>query len=61
VLATVVEVVVALVLVETAFVLVEVAFVLVAALVLVESVVPPPLPPQTYGVGPGITYVVKVW
>jgi hypothetical protein len=49
-----------LVLVEAALVLVEAALVLVASVVGVE-VVAPWLAPQTKGVGPGISYVVKVW
>jgi hypothetical protein len=56
-----VELVDTLVLVEVALVLVEAALLLVeAALVLVASVVPPWLAPQTKGVGPGISYVVRV-
>ena len=51
--------VVDVVLVDT-LVLVEAALVLVASVVGVEAVAPW-LAPQTKGVGPGISYVVKVW
>jgi hypothetical protein len=54
-----VELVDTLVLVEAALVLLEVALVLVASVVGFE-VVAPWFAPQTKGVGPGISYVVKV-
>jgi hypothetical protein len=55
-----VELVDTLVLVDADLVLVDADLVLVASVVGVE-VGAPWLAPQTKGVGPGISYVVKVW